>query len=94
MTQRGVIMKTVYTRNNGRVVTSCPPLSEKDVFNLRGNPAVKSTQLKDDELRRDRDSELRRDRDSEWVYYSLSDYTEEHYFFRNGRLVRWEKIKI
>ena len=86
MTQRGVIMKTVYTRNNGRVVTSCPPLSEKDVFNLRGNPAVKSTQLKDDELRRDRDSE--------WVYYSLSDYTEEHYFFRNGRLVRWEKIKI
>ena len=71
---------------SGDAVTSCPPLSEKDVLNLRGQPAVKATQLKDDELRRDRASE--------WVYYSLPNNTEEHYFFRNGRLVRWKEIRI
>ncbi|MBI5778962.1 MAG: hypothetical protein HZA49_05855 [Planctomycetes bacterium] len=87
-------MKATAIRNNTGIVTACPPLSEKDVLNLRGQPAVKATQLKDDELRRDRDSEHRSDRDSEWVYYSLPDYTREHYFFRNGRLVKWEKTRI
>ncbi|MBI5309190.1 MAG: hypothetical protein HZB37_12895 [Planctomycetes bacterium] len=56
----------------------CPPLSENDVLNLRGQPACKSKLLKDEE----------------WVYYSLPNYTEEHYFFRNGRLVRWKEIRI
>ena len=65
-------------KKNKEPVIFCPPLSEKDVLNLRGQPVLKSRLLKDEE----------------WVYYSLPDYTEEHYFFRNGRLVRWMETRI
>ena len=58
-----------------------PPLTPDDIYVLRGKPASKNV------LPAGSRTQAR----EEWIYYHTDAKTQEHYVFRDGRLVGWTK---
>ena len=61
--------------------TICPPLTQDEILNLRGQPMAKCIDpIHNDSLPVE-----------EWVYYKKNSHTyvQESYLFKNGRLVSW-----
>ncbi|MBI4833919.1 MAG: hypothetical protein HY811_03755 [Planctomycetes bacterium] len=67
----------------------CPPLTTGDIVTLRGKPMVKIIKPGNKNAGR----ELRLTQKEEWVYLSIQDNSNEHYFFDGEHLVGWKKTK-
>lgn len=58
------------------------PLSNSDVQLIRGKPVAKI-------ITHPKNSRIFQQ--EEWVYLALRQNMEEHYFFKNGKLIGWEE---
>jgi hypothetical protein len=55
-------------------------LTPDDISNIKGEPMSKR-------IYRGNDAPISQE---EWVYYRTNDNTKEHYFFKDGRLVKYK----
>ncbi|MBI5359624.1 MAG: hypothetical protein HZA48_03480 [Planctomycetes bacterium] len=69
--------------NDTAKTDTCPPLTPDDIYVLRGKPAAKNVVPADSNTRSR----------EEWIYYHNDAKTQEHYVFRDGRLVGWTKYE-
>ncbi|MBI4834173.1 MAG: hypothetical protein HY811_05080 [Planctomycetes bacterium] len=71
-----------------KTTLACPPLTTDDILALRGKPLSKWVEpTKDSKLPIER-------REQKWVYVSLHTNNEDHYFFKNGYLIGWERTSL
>ncbi|MBI4833348.1 MAG: hypothetical protein HY811_00810 [Planctomycetes bacterium] len=71
---------------------ACPPLSTDDLVVLRGKPMAKIIQPINNHPHPAKDSFP--STTEEWVYISIRDNSNEHYFFENQQLVGWKKTAV
>lgn len=67
---------------NHSIMTKCPPFRPEDILSVRGKPAAKKVEHRNNPSR-----PL-----EEWAYFSAN--TKECFFFINNRLVGWSEVKM